>query len=99
MTVIARTSAAAPLKGNRFCAAPLLTSFMDDIKDARDSAVKSLQTASDHATVALDEGVAAASQAAKQTFAFTRDATQQIREDGQVRPLVVPERCPRFGEG
>lgn len=59
---------------------------MDDIKDARDSAVKSLQTARDHAAVALDEGVTAASQAAKQTFAFTRDATQQIREDGQVPP-------------
>ncbi len=62
-------------------------SSMDDVKDARDSAVKSLQSARHQAGTAVDEGLTAASRAAKQTISFARDTAGQVKADGQVPHL------------
>lgn len=56
---------------------------MDDVKEARDAAVKNVRSARDQASVALDDGLTAASQAAKQTIAFVRDNANQAKEEGQ----------------
>lgn len=56
---------------------------MDDVKDARDAAVKNVRSARDQAGSALDDGLTAASQAAKQTIAFVRDNANQAKEEGQ----------------
>lgn len=57
---------------------------MDDVKEARDAAVKNVRSARDQAGNALDDSLTAASQAAKQTIAFVRDNANQAKEEGQV---------------
>lgn len=69
-------------------------SSMDDIKDARDSAVKSLESARDQASVALDDGLAAASSAARSSIAYVMGAAnegkQLVEQESQVRPPTLP---------
>mmetsp|Transcript_5081 Transcript_5081/g.14590 ORF Transcript_5081/g.14590 Transcript_5081/m.14590 type:complete len:241 (+) Transcript_5081:616-1338(+) len=55
-------------------------SSMDDIKDARDSAVKSLESARDQASVALDDGLAAASSAARSSIAYVMGAANEGKQ-------------------
>lgn len=56
---------------------------MDDVQDARDAAVKNVRSARDQASVALDDSLTAASQAARQSIAFVRNNANQVKEEGQ----------------
>jgi hypothetical protein len=57
---------------------------MDSIKDTRDNTTRQLQSAADSAAEFLDDGLASATHAAKQSVAIVRDNAEQVMEVGQV---------------
>ena len=64
---------------------------MDSIKESRDNSTRQLQSAADSAAEFLDDGLATATHAAKQSVAIVRTNAEQAMEVGQVRcfPLVL----------
>lgn len=70
---------------------------MDSIRESRDNATKQLQNAADSAAEFLDDGLASATHAAKQSVAVVRDNAEQALQVGQVRCFdVVAHEDPRW---
>ena len=57
---------------------------MDSIKESRDNTGRQLQSAADSAAEFLDDGLATATHAAKQSVAIVRTNAEQAMEVGQV---------------
>ena len=68
---------------------------VDSIADAKEAAIKSLRDASSSAAAAVDDGLQAASQAARSSAAFMKTNAERARDEGQARRDVLSELVKR----
>ena len=64
---------------------------LDNVTQAKEAAIKSLQDAGSSAAAAVDDGLQAASQAASSSAAYIKANAERARDEGQAR--LLPFHC------
>ena len=68
---------------------------VDSIAEVKEAAIKSLQDASSSAAAAVDDGLQAASHAARSSAAFIKTNAERARDEGQARQDALRELVQR----